>query len=240
MNKKVYFKLYLDYNIIIYCKYIFIEKITKNKFGIYFKSKKTNNIKKERFESEKIRVQFIINRNNEEIIINEFKIFTDIKNRNLNSNFYLEGFIDFIDDYYEYNQEVIDLLCFWNNNSTLLNSKKETWTYTLATLIYSGLPINIPFDKTVYIDGNHIISKYHFFNILAEKLLGEKKYIGSNLDALYSSLKGSNIKQSKNSSVIKISNFLKLKIIFKPYGVNYLSEILSILNEFGFKINIVT
>ena len=70
-------------------------------------------------------------------------------------------------------------------------------------MLYSDLPENI-LNNNVIIDGLNVSNIFHFYNILAEKLLGEKSYLCNSLDSLEDSLSFMN--QTENNIIIQLIN----------------------------------
>lgn len=115
--------------------------------------------------------------------------------------------IDFSEpDYYDYDQDVVDLLYLWDSNIDFTLLRKKQWIYNFACLLYWGVPDNIPNDKTIEIDCSTISTSYYFYTLLAETILGRKAYIGSNLDALDDSLKQTKVKKD-NRNMICFNNY---------------------------------
>lgn len=161
---------------------------------------------------------------------------------NGNTNF--ACIIDFSDEeeeytYRDYNQPLLALYNDWNeNNINTIENMKCTPLYTTAALYISGVPNNISFDKSILIDGEKIYSIYHFYNVLAELLLGEKRYIASNLDSLKDSLNCCSINKESNNNRIKIINYNYLKTIFESQLDDYLKIFTETMTSFGFQITI--
>ncbi len=106
--------------------------------------------------------------------------------------------------YEYYNQNLIDIFYHWSeSNSKLINHHKIQYTYCKATMLYSDLPENI-LNNNVIIDGLNVSNIFHFYNILAEKLLGEKRYLCNSLDSLEDSLSFMN--QIENNIIIQLIN----------------------------------
>lgn len=149
--------------------------------------------------------------------------------------------IDFIDEednpcYSDYNQPMIDLFYHWeNNDSAYTHNMKCTSLYTKATLNYAGVPQKIALNSIITLDGEAIFSTYHFYNTLSELLLGEKRYIASNLDALEDSLQCCSIEKDVNKNVITIINSDKLERTLQSNLDNYLAIFIEIMENFGFK-----
>lgn len=183
---------------------------------------------------------FVYNNNGEKIYINDYELILKkhLKcDKDLNC-LVIECEIDFSDVNYDYDQDLIDLFYFWGKENILYDSiRKNQYVYTLATLLYSGIPKNIPNNITININGNNIESKYGFYNTFAENLLGKRTYIGNGFDSLIDSFRESKVNKSTNQNVVNIEYYEILAEKLNFYSKNYLDEIITILEEFGFNVN---
>ncbi len=157
-------------------------------------------------------------------------------------------------DYYEYDQNLIYLFYNWDNmKPQFMEHLKATYLYTFATLLYSGVPNNCKFNSYVEINGNEILNEYHFFNKLAEFLLGEKAYLAGSVAGLYDTLRTNKDYLEKNTPTILIKNYneldrvlniqssnsIKENHVFKQgylYKEGYLQDIISLLREYHFTV----
>ncbi|WP_406845508.1 hypothetical protein [Flavobacterium soyae] len=183
-------------------------------------------------------------RNNLEVEDISFLKITPLHNRNfgITNNIEIECTIDF--DFYdessltakEYNQDLIDLYFFWDQDKDFLKYRKNQLLYTRAALRYSGVPQYIPNDKHIVIDGNFISGIFDLYNNLAEQLLGNKTYIASTLDGLEDSLVVSNIDKNLNTNTIELLNHNILKKTLNVRLDDYFEIFIEILKNFGFNV----
>lgn len=235
--KIIEFEIYYNSKKIFSTDYIYLEDDSSLYFYNLILNQENINIK----TGEKILLLgFIHNINGEKIYISEYEILLKkhLKcNQNINC-LLIDGEIDFSDVNYDYDQDLIDLFYFWYKGNDLYDSiRKNQYVYTLATLLYSGIPTKISNFKTIEINGSIIETKYSLFNKLAEELIGNRGYIGNGLDSLADSFKESKLDKKTNKNVINISNYKNLAERFNIYNKNYLDKIIIILEEFGFHVN---
>lgn len=145
------------------------------------------------------------------------------------NNLILECIIDFSkQDFHDYDQDIIDLLYFWDDRKYTDLRKRQKF-YNVGCLFYSGIPESLPNNLSITIDCSDINSNWYFYTMLAEKLIGDKGYIGSNLDAFNDCLRESKI-IIDNKNIINLSNFDE-----KILSV----DIIEILEEHGFIVNLI-
>lgn len=233
----IYFEIYISKKKVFNCEYISIEEdYSSDLDNIYFKNIKNLSNACEVKDSLEV-ICKISNKNNEESILS---IFTLIPKKEIKINKEPSGFmivcdVEYSEDYYFYDQSLIDLFYFWNNDF-YRNIKKNERIYNLATLIYSGIPDSISGNKIVNIKGNEINNIFHFFNIIAEELIGEKSYIGSNLDSLHEILKNN---KTNNSITINFFQHKNLSDTLDHHREKYFEEIKNIFLENNVVVNLL-
>jgi len=139
-----------------------------------------------------------------------------------------------VPDYWEYDQQLVDLFYFWNKNESYVSLRKKTYTYTFACGVIAGIQEKPPRNKAVHIDGEKIDTKYELYNVLAELLLGNEGYIGSNLDAFEECLEEGNMTADCNNK-ISISSY---DLLCYKIDERYVEEIIKILTKFGIHVEI--
>ncbi|WP_169051652.1 barstar family protein [Flavobacterium sp. H122] len=136
-------------------------------------------------------------------------------------------------EYYKYDQSIVDLIYTWDNETEILKFKKKTWTYLFATLLYSGVPITLPDNTEILIDGSNIETVYEFFIVFSENFLGRKKYFANNQDSLIDTLKNANT-TFNNKIIVKNRSILKHNLANFSGDMNYLEKILTIFENYNF------
>ena len=143
----------------------------------------------------------------------------------------LEGLIDNSASFQYYDNELIDLIYFSNNNE-YINSRKKHAVYNQFCAIYSGgKPKKFPNNKNIVVNCKEISTEYYFYTLIAEKLIGDKAYIGNNANALAEVLEESGIAKD-NRNIINFLNYNE--------HPKFSNELIDILKEFGFTVNLLS
>lgn len=228
-------QFFCNNNRIYECDYLFIEEIDGEEYFIHlYGISSAIDIKVSRLE---IRVS-LKNKNDKtlntlyEVSLFGFKPFMT----ELDNTLCLKSKINFSDDYYLYDQNVVDLLYSWVYENPIRLNKYiiTTELYNFTSLIFSGTRKFDKYNNEIIVKGKEITNYIHFYNVLAYSMLGYKKYLASNLDALYDSLsKNKELFKLKKNRII-ISDYSILESTLDMYKENYLKNILTIFKEFNF------
>lgn len=143
----------------------------------------------------------------------------------------IQGNISFSDDYYPYNQELLNHINkYWNKN-IIERSQFELNDYDLyldTLLLWNGIPESLVVKSHYILDGSVVKNKYDLFIQIGEMFIGNKGYFGLNLDALDDCLsitmKGI---MSKIPLEIKDSDLLSEKI-----GKDYFDSLVDVFNKY--------
>lgn len=187
-----------------------------------------------------------------------FKLEIDVSNLSLvnKSKFSLIGLVKYSNDYYYYDQLIVDLLYQWGDlNFAYEKMIKKTYLYNFVTMLTSGVPKITKLNSPVVIEGDCILNEYHFYNELAELFLGKGAYFASSPAGLYDTLRRNreyleihkptliikNYKVLEEVLKIQHTNDIKDGVVFKQgklYESGFLFSIIGLLKDYHF--NVIT
>jgi RNAse (barnase) inhibitor barstar len=142
--------------------------------------------------------------------------------------------LSFSDDFYPYNQELLNhLYKYWNGDSKVFIDRsgftqEDLSLYLDASLLWNGVPESIEVKPRYILDGGDIRNKYELFIQIGEIFIGNKGYFGLNLDALDECLS-----ITMKGLIKKVSLEIKNgKILSENIGSMYFESLMGILNRF--------
>lgn len=121
-------------------------------------------------------------------------------------------------DFGLYDQSVIDALYFSDECKSKEPYLKCQSSYNVACLRFYGVSVETVSDKNVALDCNKMYTKFMFYTLLAEALMGKMAYIGSNLDGFHDCLEYLTIQ----NCTVNLINSDNLKKLFTEKHLGYL------------------
>lgn len=137
------------------------------------------------------------------------------------------------DDYYAYDQDLLDHIRHYWQPEEMESIDRSQFTeeehclYMRALLFWHGVPDKLDLQSKYCLEGNKVKNKCDLFICLGELFIGERGYIGNNLDALHECLFETVKTKTAILFEIKSARALKEKI-----GEQYLMKLKGVLDRF--------
>ncbi len=133
------------------------------------------------------------------------------------------------DDYYSYNQNVLDhMRKFWGNEEKRIckdeMNEDDSRLYLDVSLLWNGVPSSMVKKKIYFFDTLNVNNRYDLFISMGEIFQHKRGYFGSNLDAFEECLQLSTDRDEKSKFIICNSQEMQRKI-----GEDYYNSFIEIL-----------
>jgi len=162
-------------------------------------------------------------------ILNEF-IITPKLVTSSNHKIKINGIINELDDYYEYDQELLNHISkYWidKNQITWRNFSSENCKLYLKTsLLWSRVREGFRLKEHYFIRKNDVFNRDSFFINIGEQFVGERGYFGNGIDGMKDCL--SNCEIEENTKLF-IEDWYSLKNIL---GDKYAHDTVKVLNQY--------
>lgn len=143
---------------------------------------------------------------------------------------------DFNPEQHHYEQDLINLLKAWDNNTGKgwqgLNTRdKRTWL--TGCLYYSGIPRETKKNRTYIIDGLRVDNELDFYCLLGEVFFGSRGYFGQGIESFEDCLLEMRPAEGHGSKIVFTSS-RRIRSALNTYYPDEFDRVCTIFRKFGF------